>query len=189
MSQRGITRRVFIGASLYVVAVPLFASALNKQLSLIRIEQDGRYFKAEQLTILTDVAEIMIPKTTTPGATDADVIPVLDSLMLTWAGTRTKEQFNYLINQIKIIANEAFANNYLLLPLENRIAIIDKLDTQAFSEQSTTFAKSYRKLKKTIFHIFYSSKEANPDFSLIPGGYKGDLTKSEFTKIQARGYL
>ncbi len=171
------------------MALPIIASVFNTTNQLLEISDKGQFFNAADMTLLTDVAEIMIPKTGTPGATDAFVIPVLDAMMLTWAGKETKKQFRNIIEQINLFAKEMHKQQYVYLDHDKRRALIVELDSTAFKYPDTNLSTSYRKLKKMIFHLYYTSEEANPDFVLIPGGYKGDLTKNELLKIQQRGYL
>ncbi|WP_440877092.1 gluconate 2-dehydrogenase subunit 3 family protein [Thalassotalea sp. PLHSN55] len=184
-----ISRRVFIGVTAFTVSAPILATVLNKHTQVQKVLNDGQFFNAKEMTLLTDVAEIMIPKTDTPGATDAHVAIVLDALMLTWAGKKTKLQFRACLAQIQQIANDTFANDYLALSKSTRTQLITQLDSRAFSHKTTELSASYRKLKEIIFHLYYTSEEANPDFVLIPGGYRGDLTKQELENIHKRGYL
>ncbi|MDU0352561.1 gluconate 2-dehydrogenase subunit 3 family protein [Paraglaciecola aquimarina] len=188
LTQR-ITRRVFIGASVYIVSAPLFATIFNKAIEIHRVVDSGQFFDEHALTVLTDVAEIMIPKTETPGATDANVAAVLDGLMMTWAGSKTKQQYISVIEQIQEVAKSTYQADYIQLPLQQRELLITELDKTAFANKNTSLSASYRHLKEMIFHVYYSSEEANPDFVLIPGGYRGDITKSELQAIKTRGYL
>ncbi|MGJ8691421.1 MAG: gluconate 2-dehydrogenase subunit 3 family protein [Thalassotalea sp.] len=184
-----ITRRVFIGATACVVSVSLFGKVHNKVRNIDEIIKDGRFFTAEELTVLTDVAEIMIPKTTTVGATDVYVVPVLDELMITWAGATTKVQYRNAIQQIQTIAQNTYSEKYNNVALNQRQALIEQLDKTAFANKQSELSVNYRRLKEMIFHIYYTSEPANPDFVLIPGGYRGCLTKTELNEIKARGYL
>ncbi|WP_111977619.1 gluconate 2-dehydrogenase subunit 3 family protein [Algibacillus agarilyticus] len=189
MLDNKITRRVFLGTTLCVVTAPLFATLLNEQNNLQKVLMDGQFFNAAELTLLTDVAEIMIPKTDTPGATDAHVIPVLDGLMLTWAGVKSKRQFRFIVAQINDLAKSTYGSVYNKLAFDDRFLLIEQLDKTAFANKKSVLSTHYRRLKEMVFHIYYTSEEANPDFILIPGGYRGSLSKQELDTIQARGYL
>ncbi|MDO6693294.1 gluconate 2-dehydrogenase subunit 3 family protein [Aliiglaciecola sp. 3_MG-2023] len=189
MHEIKISRRVFIGATAYIVSAPLLASIFSSKNQIHKIVDNGQFFNAKELTILTDIAEIMIPKTDTPGATDVNVSSVLDGLMVTWAGEKTKQQYRYIISQLDSIAQATYQQTYSHLALSIRQKLIVELDKTAFDKQNTALSKSYRKLKEMIFHVYYTSELTNPDFVLIPGGYRGDITKNELTAIQKRGYL
>ncbi|MBU2883533.1 gluconate 2-dehydrogenase subunit 3 family protein [Psychrosphaera sp. B3R10] len=182
-----ISRRIFIGSSLLVVSAPLLAGISNPTNALFEVTNDGQFFTAEDMTTLVDVAEIMIPETDTPGATDAQVIPVLDGMMITWAGKETKHQFRILISQIEKLAEDTFSAPYKQLPFVDRLSLVKLMDSRAFADANTPLSKRYRKLKEMIFQIYYSSKEANPDFMLIPGAYRGCVTEKDIKRFQAQG--
>lgn len=185
MLEKKITRRVFLGTTAFVVSAPILANlpASESKIGLQKILEAGQFFDANELTILNDVAEIMIPKTDTPGATDAHVIEVLDALMLTWAGSETKARFKSLIKQLEKLAVDTFSSSFDESSQQERVSLVTELDKRAFANRSTELSVSYRKLKETIFHIYYTSEEANPDYLLIPGSYKGCLTKAEYEQM------
>lgn len=175
-----ITRRVFIGACAFVVTAPAFAYIANKQTGVYEIASNGQFFDNKALTMLNDVAEIMIPKTTTPGASDAHVIPVLDVMMLTWASAATKSQYKSFMLQLEKLAVDTFKQSYVESSKAERVALITELDKRAFANKTSALSKNYRKFKEMVFHIYYTSEEANPDYLRIPGTYKGCLSKAEY---------
>ncbi len=189
MPQITMTRRVFIGATAYIVSIPLLASTYQPNQQLLTMVDDGQFFNAAELTILTDVAEIMIPKTDTPGATDLNLSSVLDGLMTSWAGHTTKQQYTFIIQQLSQLASSTYQQKYAELSLEQRTALVTEVDKIAFTSKTSELSKAYRKLKEMIFHVYYNSEQTNPDFVLIPGGYKGDISKQTLQAIQAKGYL
>ncbi|WP_394171828.1 gluconate 2-dehydrogenase subunit 3 family protein [Thalassotalea litorea] len=182
-----ISRRVFIGSAMVLVAAPILAGTTNTEKELLVISNSGQFFSAEHMTMLADIAEIMIPISDTAGATDAHVIPVLDAMMLTWAVAGTKKQFLQLLVKLNEIAKASFQTHYLNLGKDERVALVSQLDKRAFANQTSELSKSYRKLKKIIFHIYYTSEPANPDFMLIPGTYRGCVTQAELDTFNARG--
>lgn len=189
MNQTHISRRVFIGSTMCMVSAQLLATELSENLELRKVIKDGQFFTADELTILADVAELMIPRTATPGATDAQVAPVIDGMMVSWAGDGTKKQFRNCVHQINDLARSSYASSYEVLPFAKRQTLIQQLDKTAFENKATEHSANYRRLKEIVFHVFYSSKEANPDYRLIPGGYRGCLSKEELDEINTRGYL
>ncbi|RDV25431.1 gluconate 2-dehydrogenase subunit 3 family protein [Alteromonas aestuariivivens] len=189
MSEFQISRRVFIGTMAYLVTAPVLSTVMNPATRLFHVARDGKFFTAWQLTVLNDVAEIMIPRTDTPGASDVHVASLLDELMMTWAGEETKRQFPACLESIDSQAMDTLASPYISLPLEQRQSLIQQLDKAAFREADSVLFASYRALKEMIFHVYYSSKEANPDFVLVPGGFKGCVTEDELKAIHKRGRL
>lgn len=182
MLNNKITRRVFLGTTALVVSAPILAmmpaSSSNNQLH--KITQAGQFFDAKQLTVLVDVADIMIPSTDTPSASEAHVIAVLDAMMLTWAGTETKGRYTSFIKQLEQLALDTFQTAYTECSTADRTTLVTQIDQRSFDKQSSELSKNYRKLKEMIFHIYYTSEAANPDYLAIPGTYKGCLSKAEY---------
>ncbi|GBL05347.1 gluconate 2-dehydrogenase subunit 3 family protein [Glaciecola sp. KUL10] len=185
MIENKITRRVFLGTAAFFVSAPILASLPKTESSvgIKKILADGQFFNAHELTVLTDIAEIMIPKTHTPGATEAQVIPVLDALMLSWAGNDTKKRYRQLIIQVEKLAQDSYKKNYLESLQPERVSLLTVLDKRSFDNPNTDISINYRKLKELIFHVYYTSEEANPDYVLIPGTYKGCLSKQEYQNL------
>lgn len=185
MSEHKITRRVFLGTTAFIVSAPLLAKlpASESKVGLQKILEPGQFFDAEQLTVLVDIADIMIPSTDTPGASDAHVVPVLDALMLTWAGSETKKRYPALIEQVNQLAIDTYGTAYAASSFDERVALITQLDKRAFANKSSELSTNYRKLKEMIFHVYYTSEEANPDYLLIPGSYKGCVSEAEYKAL------
>ncbi|WP_211211183.1 gluconate 2-dehydrogenase subunit 3 family protein, partial [Asticcacaulis biprosthecium] len=50
----------------------------------------GGFYTADELALVTFLADAIIPRTDTPGAVGAGVPAYMDHLYLTWAGEKTK---------------------------------------------------------------------------------------------------
>ena len=71
------------------VAVPAFAAIGT-----------ARFFTPEELAIVAGYAEVIVPRTDTPGARDAGVPEALDALMANWASEARKAEFRALVARI-----------------------------------------------------------------------------------------
>ena len=184
-----INRRIFLGSMLYVVSASVLPSELKKALNLTVFESDAVFFDAEQFTLVYDIVDIMIPRTDTPGAVDSHTAQVVDDLMVSWASSSTQRQFTNFLAQFQSKAKGANNSNYFSLTKKEREAFVEYVDGNAFEKDRNEFSTAYKRIKALIFHIHYSSEEANPNFFLVPGGYKGNLTESELSAIHKRKYL
>ena len=184
-----INRRVFLGSMLYVVSASVLPSELKKALNLTVFESDAVFFDAEQFTLVYDIVDIMIPHTDTPGAVDSHTAQVLDELMISWAAPSTQQQFTLFLSDFLQRAKTALNADYLSLNRENRQAFVERIDELAFDTEKSDFSVAYKRFKALIFHIHYSSEIANPNFFLVPGGYRGSLSQNELNAIYERKYL
>lgn len=143
----------------------------------------GRFFSAGEMAILSDVAEIMIPETETPGANAANVHGFVDGMMADWASTATKGQLKLALALFDDLGGGSGAGRFLSLPLKSRIERVSSIDATCFAAPDTPDSKAYQRLKWLVFEGYWTSKEANPDYRLHPGVYKGDLTWNEYRAL------
>lgn len=172
-----------------MISASAFTSEVKKVLKLNVFKSDAAFFNAEQMTLVYDLANIMIPRTETPGASDSHTAQVLDELMTSWASLSTQRQFTNFLGQFLSRAKRETNSDYFSLTKEEREAFVEHIDENAFEKDRNEFSTAYKRIKALIFHIHYSSEEANPNFFLVPGGYKGNLTEPELSAIHKRKYL
>ena len=86
-----INRRIFLGSMLYVISASVLPSEIKKALNLTVFKSDAVFFDAEQFTLAYDIADIMIPRSDTPGTADSHTASVLDELMVSWAAPSTSD--------------------------------------------------------------------------------------------------
>ena len=186
MSGANITRRLVLNAGLMLGAgIALVGCGRGDEVQL-ELSDDGAfgYFTPVQAKLLLDVADIMIPQTETAGALDTGTIPYLDQLMQTWAGKATKLEVADFIDSLNAYARAKHQAEYLAVTGDTRRAFLAEIDAASFSDEAETLpVKSYRRVKQLIFHIHYTSEAANPDFILIPGQYRGDISESEYLEL------
>jgi gluconate 2-dehydrogenase gamma chain len=63
-------------------------------------DETPRFFTPDEFRIVAEFAEIIIPRTDTPGAKDAGVPEALDALMADWASEARKAEFRALVARI-----------------------------------------------------------------------------------------
>ncbi len=173
----------------YMVSASVIPSGLKSALKLKVFKADAKFFNATQITLLNDIADIMIPATDSAGASDSHTAQVLDELMVSWATLDTQTQFSQFLSEFQSRAYTVYKKSYLNLSKAIRGDFLLELDNKAFENSETEFFTAYKRIKELIFHIHYSSPEANPHFFLIPGGYKGALNRDELAEINKRKYL
>ena len=183
MSGTRLTRRLVLQASVFSAAGVVLAGCGPSDNFALDIETLSAfsYFRTDQAGLLLDVANIMIPQTETVGAADTQTILYLDQLMQQWAGQATKLEVTAFIESLNAVALDRYEKVYLLLSAAERQAFLHEIDAANFADSTEAVpVKAYRRIKWLIFHIHYSSAAANPDFVLIPGQYRGDVSQAEY---------
>lgn len=182
------TRREALQAIILAIggagAATAFAGcASDPERTLVMNGSAGRFFSAGEMAILSEVAEIMIPETDTPGANAANVHGFVDGMMADWASIATKDQFRRALALFGNVADGSGAGRFMSLPLASRIERVSRVDATSFAEPDTEGAKDYQRLKWLVFEGYWTSKQASPDYRLNPGVYKGDLTWSAYRAL------
>lgn len=186
MSEAGLTRRIVLNAGLLTAAGFALASCGPHDAHTLERTTDPKfgYFTPDQSALLLDVADIMIPSTDTAGAADSETILYLDQLMQNWASQATKLQINRFVDKLNAKALDGHRSAYLDLPKDIRRAVLQEIDAESFGAPAdNNDAATYRRVKWLIFHIHHSSEAANPDFVLIPGQYRGDISESDYLAL------
>lgn len=181
-----VTRRIVLNAGFLAAAgIALSGCGRDEELPL-EVSEDSsfNYFSPAQAAVLSDVANIMIPQTETVGAADTGTIRYLDQLMQTWASEATRLEVGAFVESFDAHARTTRQAEYLKLSDQVRRDLLQDIDTASFSETSDTPpVESYKRVKWLIFHIHYTSEAANPDFILIPGQYRGDVSEAEYLAL------
>lgn len=183
--RRLLSRSGLAVAGFQLAAMGSGASATVPDAVEVLIDPDAEltHFSARQGAILADVADIMIPETDTPGAIASGTVQVMDQLMGSWADDETRTMFAALPDALDLMAKDHGGTEWLTLAKPLREKLLTALDAASFSRTKPAIAPAYRKVKGLVFHVHYTSAEANPDYVLIPGGYYGNLSFDEYRAL------
>jgi len=124
---------------------------------------DAKFFTPAEFKVLAEVAEIIIPRTDTPGAKDAGVPESFDALMANWASPAHKAQFRSLIQQFDAAG--------VLLGAAPRADVVRRID----AERLMAGEPVYRKFKELILTLYYLSEAGATKelrYELIPGKWE-----------------
>jgi hypothetical protein len=151
------------------------------------------FFSREELSVLRDVVEAIIPTTDTPGASAANVHGFIDLMMAHWALPETRTAFRGLLTAINARAREQFASEFVELSTSSQHELVATIDAQAFkstlsdvesdvkSRGSARDRHPFVRLKELVFLGYYQSKigaTAELQFLPVPGSYKACIALS-----------
>lgn len=186
MIDAAISRRIFLNTTALAAAgLALSGCGRNDEIEIELTDDTAfEFFDTDQVNTLLDVADLLIPRTDTVGALDTGTVLYLDRLMTTWAGESTKSEIRDFFHLLDRQTAEAQQSRYLDLSKASRFDTLSEIDRSSFSESDTTeIAATYRRIKWLVFHIHYTSEEANSDFVLIPGKYRGNVSEAEYSAL------
>jgi gluconate 2-dehydrogenase gamma chain len=130
-----------------------------------------RFFTPAQFATLAETADIILPRTDTPGAKDAGVPEALDALMTNWASKARKREFKSLIDEIGARAAAAGSPTLAGLPPAKRVDLVRGFD----AEKMKAGDKVYGKFKELVLNLYYLSEPGATKelrYELIPGKFE-----------------
>lgn len=163
------------GDVLAAVAAPKKASGAPELLS------------RDELALTGVLAQLIIPKTDTPGAADVGAHRTIDHLLKVCTLPPAQTAFRNGLARIDGVAKAATGKRFTALPAPGQVALLRQLDTGAapFTAEDKQF---FRQLKGYVAFAYYTS-EAGATQELaylpVPGGYKGSIKVTPATHTWA----
>lgn len=191
LEQNGLSRR----ALLYRALVLAGASAAIGACDAIGLagEDSPFRFDAEQMALLTAVADVMIPKGESVGALDAGVPASFEGLMANWASPETRAS---MLEQLAAIdALDADGAAFASLPKDRQSELLTAHDAAALAPSDAPMASpfgpppasnpEYQRLKQLLVTLYYLSEAALTQeiaYTHAPGEWKPTIPVTPDTR-------
>lgn len=167
----GISRKEAIKRSALLLGVTMSSSLVASLLKGCALEKELEWspeaFDIRQLQAAADFAEVLLPRTETPGAKDAQVERILDQLV---SGYLSGEESEFIKRNLDTMADDQF--NSMAFEEQNRYVA-----DMAHSEGETHLF--FRRFKQLAMLGFFSSKIGATqllNYDEIPGIYEGCIS-------------
>jgi gluconate 2-dehydrogenase gamma chain len=152
------------------------------------------FLTAQQGALVAEVAEIMIPRTDTPGAIDVGVPAFIDAMLQDSYAREDQERFTAGLAQLEQRAKEQ-GGAFLKLDRARRIALVRSVhDTAVVAEQqmnvqTNDLRRPFILMMKELVLLGYFTSEVGATRVLqyvpIPGGYHGCIPVSQAGNARA----
>lgn len=169
MDRRGMLERMaaLVGAA---AAGALSPAALAKAAA-----GPQRYLDAPNFTLLSAVADTIVPRTDTAGAVDAGVPATVDALLLNWASGERRYALTRALARIEAKARAQQGKGFAELAPDARYTLLDAHDVEALAVDPNApklsglaglmagpavADRGYAKLKELIVLAYYMSEPA-----------------------------
>ena len=143
---------------------------------------------ADDLILLNEIGETILPKSDTPGAREADVADFMNTIVADFYSSTEQKTFKSGIKQINKMSYDQFNSDFTSLTNENRNTLIMDLEKQAqkhYSANETT-EHFYIMIKQlTIWGYLSSEVTAKQAFIFAPliEKYQGSIDYGKGDKI------
>ena len=126
MERRNLLKMIMAATGVAMVGGNAFAYEFKGQVPL-----SATVFSAEDVMLFNEIAEVIIPRTDTPGAKDANVGLMALILANDCYAPTVREAFIKGLQSINKLCQERFTKPYLLLNKEQKSEFVTQLDTDA----------------------------------------------------------
>ena len=142
-TEAALDRRVLLRSAILLVGGSL-ASGLA--VPTLAASESAQFFTPDELRIVADFAEVVIPRTDTPGAKDAGVPEALDGLMANWASEARQSECRALVGRID-------AAGVVPAGAAPQIELARRFDAAQMAADPV-----YRRFKELILTLYYLSE-------------------------------
>jgi hypothetical protein len=150
--------------SLLRTAILLVGGSLASVPSVSFAQTAGRFFTPAQFAIMSEMAEIIMPRTGSPGAKDAGVPEVLDALMTNWASDKRQAQFRTLFDEVGGVG-------FMNLDASGRVAFMRNFDAGKLRVWDAAYVK-FKELVLTLYYLSETGATKELRYELIPGKWE-----------------
>ena len=143
-------------------------------LSAADVVAEFRFYASAEGQLVSRLADLIIPRTETPGAVDALVPYYLDTLYLQWASQQTKATHRAGLANVAA-ALTAQGTSFVDMNNAEAVALLTRFDASAFAPEPAKpnpAQVAYRQLKQQICNAYYLSEPGaleELDWQATPG--------------------
>ncbi len=184
-----IDRREALRKTALLMGAAVSASALTGILQGCKATPELTYkpqfFTEDQARIITEVAEIIIPKTDTPGAKDVGVPGFMDLMLKDCYKKEDQDRFIAGLTAFDEEAKKAYGDSFIYCKPEQQVELVTKVhgaalaESKANKEAKRPFILMAKEL--TLLGFFTSEPGATQvlQYVAVPGSYKGCIPLAE----------
>ncbi|MFQ5447451.1 MAG: gluconate 2-dehydrogenase subunit 3 family protein [Saprospiraceae bacterium] len=148
-----------------------------------------KFCTTDEAQLLEAIVERIIPRTDTPGAADARVHTLIDTMMAEFYQKKEKVAFRKGLKTVELDAKAAHGKSFVSLTPEQQDELLTKYDEEAFGENKERGEQHFFRTMKelTTFGFFTSEPGATEvlKYDPVPGDYKGCIPFEEVGRTWA----
>ena len=168
-----------------VVSAPAILGILKGCSAKPTIDWKPAFLSQDQSIIVTQVADIIIPKTDTPGAKEAGVPEFIDLMLKDCYSKEDQDRFLAGIQSFDEEAKKQYGDAFLDLEPEKKLDYVNQVHVAALEERKKDreaprpFILTMKELTLLGFFTSQPGAEQVLQYVAVPGSYKGCIPLSE----------
>jgi hypothetical protein len=169
----------FLGAALALPFVPRNAEAAIRFAEELHLQMgDGpfRTLSKDQQELVTNIAELIIPETDTPGATSVKVPEFIDLILTDWMSDTERAAFLGGLRDIDARASSLGASRFVALTPARKTELMTALDRTTGPKAGA--AATFDRIKGLTVYGYFTSKRVEQEVlrpQVFFNGYQGDV--------------
>lgn len=177
----------------YTISIPTMSAVLEGCKARPELGFTPTFFNPDQAALISEVAEIIIPKTDTPGAKEAGVPGFIDLLVKDCYKKDDQDFFLKGLDEFEKGAKDTYGDAFIDLDAAKQVEYVTKVHNEAieanrgvdFRDKPRPFILSLK--EATVVGFFTSEPGATQvlQYDPVPGAYKGCIPLSEVGKTWA----
>jgi hypothetical protein len=185
MDRREVLRLLATGSLLQLAPANLFA-VLHEARGLIESQTSPRTLNAHQFATVKAMAEMIIPRTDTPGAADVGVAEFIDLILTEWYDEAERERFLSGLADVDSRSHSRFAKDFVDCSSHQQSDTLTALGKKMAEEikenaprmrgrgaMPSNFYATFRYLTLTAYYTSEAGATQELHFEMIPGSYEG----------------
>jgi gluconate 2-dehydrogenase gamma chain len=175
----------------YAVAAPTMMGVLNGCKATPELAFKPAFLSEDQARLVAEVAEIIIPKTDTPGAKDVGVPSFIDLILKDCYKKEDQDRYLAGLTEFDNAAKTAYGDLFLDLDPEQQVEHVKKTHDAAVTAEKSGEVKDRPFIlmtkELTVTGFFTSEVGATQvlQYAPVPGAYKGCVPLAEVGKTWA----
>lgn len=164
-----------------IISAPTIVGILNGCTAKPSINWKPVFFSEDQGILITQLADIIIPKTDTPGAKDVGVPAFIDSMVKDVYKKEEQESFSKGLELFDADAQKEYGDRFIELSPEKQLEYVTKVHEAAIKQPSDDRPFILKMKELTVSGFFTSEVGATQvlQYDVVPGAYHGCLPLAE----------
>jgi gluconate 2-dehydrogenase gamma chain len=171
----------------YAISAPALAAVLNGCKAAPELNYKPVFFTEDQARLVSELAEIILPKSDTPGAKDVGVPSFIDLVLKDTYAQKDKDRYLKGLAEFEELATKNFGDSFIDLDPEKQKEHVKAVHDQAveagrkgeFKKEERPFILMTKEL--TLLGFFTSEPGATQvlQYEPVPGAYHGCIPIAE----------
>ena len=172
MDRRDVLKMIAAVTGMALVGGDVWAAGLKST------DAGKALFNQADIAFMDEIAETILPKTTTPGAKDAACGAMMAVMVADCYELKYQTVFFEGLKTIKALAKKQFGKDFMQLTAPQKHELLSKLDQDAKQAAANPLPHYFTLLKQLTLMVFFTSKVGATEvlrYVAVPGRYDGNM--------------